>query len=298
MFETIFRTFVPIALSVLMFGMGLHLVGADFLRLTRFPKAVLAGLLGQLVLLPCIAFLLVHYLSLPLGMSAGLVILAACPGGIASNSISYLARADVALSVTLTALSSALALVTAPIIVELGLEIIQLRLPEISPADALHLPLAATMKQLLLVVVLPLSAGMLVRRYAEALALRCDRWFRVGNVAVLLLLLLGAFAVGFDFLVQHFRVLGPVVLLLNLASMLGGYLLAQAFGLPMTQRHTIAIETGIQNVGLGLLIALNVLEQAEWIVTPSVYSIVMMLTSFATIAWLRLRRTPGQVSRC
>ncbi|HLF30930.1 MAG TPA: bile acid:sodium symporter family protein [Xanthomonadales bacterium] len=291
MIESIFRVFVPIALTLLMFGLGLQLVGGDFLRLARYPKAVLAGLLGQIVLLPAIAYLLVNFLSLPLAISAGIVILAACPGGVASSSICFLARADVALSVTLTALSTVLAPVFAPIIVGLGLDIIQLGTPEVSRMDVIALPLVATFGQLLLVMVLPLSVGMIVRRYTERLALRSDRWVRIGNVIVLLVLLLGAFAVGFDFLLKNFQVLGPVLLALNLASMLGGYLLARAFGLAAIQRQTIAIELSIHNVGLGLLIALNLLQQPEWIVAPSVYSIVMMLTAFALITGLRLQRS-------
>lgn len=291
MVETIFRVFVPIALTVLMFGMGLQLTSSDFIRVARFPKAVLAGLLGQIILLPFMAYLLVYFLPLPLAISAGIVILAACPGGIASNSISFLVRADVALSVTLTALSSVLALVTVPIIVGQGLDLIQLGIQEVGRTNVISLPLGATVKQLLLVVVLPLSAGMIVRRYAERLAVNSDRWFRIGNVLVLLILLLGAVVVGFDFLLKQFKVLFPMLLFFNLVSLLGGYLLARAFRLTVNQRRTIAIETGIQNVGVGALIALNVLQQPEWIVVPSVYSIVMMLTAFLFIAGLKHYRS-------
>jgi len=290
MIEMFLKVFVPIALTVVMFGMGLQLVTGDFIRVARFPKAALAGLLGQIFLLPSIAFLLVHFLSLPLAISAGIVILAACPSGVASNSFCFLARADVALSVTLTALSSVLALVTVPLIIGLGLDIIQLGRAVTSSTDLFRLPLAASLKQLLLVVVLPLSAGMIVRRFAERFALQSDRWFRIANVVVLFILLMGAFVVGFDFLLKNFKVILPVLLALNLASMLGGYFLAQSFGLVTSQRLTIAIDTGIQNVGLGMLVALNLLRQPDWIVAPAVYSIVMMLSAFALIAGLRLRR--------
>ncbi len=278
-----------------MFGMGLQLTGSDFLRLARFPKAVFAGLLAQIILLPSIAFLLVHFLSLPLEISAGIVILAACPGGVASNSFSFLARADVALSVTLTALSSVLALVTVPIIVGMGLDIIQPGATEISHSGAIQLPLGPTVQQLLVIVVLPLSAGMFVRRFAERLALNAARWLTIGNLVVLAILLLGAFTVGFDFLLNNFKVILPVLLALNLTSMLGGYLLARSFGLVTSQRLTIVIDTGIQNVGLGMLVALNLLRQPDWIVAPAVYSIVMMLSAFALIAGLRLRRNTPRV---
>jgi BASS family bile acid:Na+ symporter len=167
MVEAFLKVVLPIALVVMMFGMGLQLTGGDFLRLARFPKAVLAGLLAQLILLPSIAFLLVHFLPLPLAISGGIVILASCPGGVASNAYSFLARADVALSVTLTALSSVVALVSVPLIVAMGLEIIQLSTAEIRNQGAIELPLRPTVQQLLTVILLPLSAGMLVRRFAE-----------------------------------------------------------------------------------------------------------------------------------
>jgi len=283
MIETFLRVFVPVVLTVLMFGMGLQLVVDDFLRLARFPKAVFVGLLGQIILLPSIAYLLVHFLPLPLAISAGIVILAACPGGVASNSFSFLAGADVALAVTLTAMSSVLALATMPLIVGLGLNIIQLTASEVAQTEAIGLPLAATVRQLFLVVVLPLSAGMLVRRFAERLAQRSGQWFRIANVAGLLVLLAGAFTVGFDFLLGNFKLLLPLLLGLNLAFMLGGFLLARSFGLPAKQRQTITIELGVHNVGLGMLLALNVMQQPQWIVVPSVYSILMMLSAFAFI---------------
>jgi BASS family bile acid:Na+ symporter len=113
----------------------------------------------------------------------------------------------------------------------------------------------------------------------------------VVSMVVLATLLAGAFIVGFDFLVNNLATILPVLLALNLASMLGGYLLAQAFGLPTPQRLTITIDTGIHNVGLGILLALNVLQQPDWVVAPGIYAILMMLSSFALVAGLRLRRS-------
>jgi BASS family bile acid:Na+ symporter len=130
---------------------------------------------------------------------------------------------------------------------------------------------------------------MLVRRFAERMALNAARWLAVVSMAVLVVLLIGAFTVGFDFLVNNFALILPVLLTLNLASMLGAYFLAKAFGLVTSQRLTITIDTGIHNVGLGALVALNVLQQPDWIVAPVVYSIVMMLSAFALIAGLKLQ---------
>ncbi len=290
MIETIYKVFVPSGLMLLMFGMGLQLEKDNWLRLARHPLAVLAGLTGQFILLPAIAFLLVWVLSLPLAVSAGVIILAACPGGVVSNSISFLARADIALSVSLTAVSSVVALLTIPIVVGLGLNLVQQGIGEAASTDAIHLPLGATVKQLLLVVLLPLSAGMLLRRFAEGFAQRSDQWFRLGSILILLILLVGAVGLEFDFFVQNFQALWPVLLALNLATMLGGYLLARLVRLGVQQQRTLAIEVGVQNVALGVMIALNILQRPEWIVAPSVYSIVMMLTAFVLIAAVNLTR--------
>ena len=285
--ELVLRYYVPIALMVLMFGMGLQLVGMDWMRLVRFPRAVLVGLMGQFLLLPGIAFLLVIAFSLPVEIAAGIVILAACPGGIGSNSVSLLVRADIALSVSLTALSSVLALLTVPLIVAAGLGLVFQNSDALNPTNEIRLPLEATVRQLLLVMVLPLSAGMLVRKYATRWALRSEQWFRIGNLAVLLVLFMGAIAVGFDFLIDNFTVLILVTLALNLGSLLGGYLLAQVFRLARRQAITVAIESGIQNAGVGLLVALNLLNRPDWVVVPAVYSLVMMCTAFGLIALYR-----------
>ena len=294
MIETIYKVFVPAGLMILMFGMGLQLVGGDWLRLLRFPRSVLAGLIGQFILLPLVALLLVYLLSLPLAVAAGVVILAACPGGVVSNSISFLARADLALSVSLTAISSVLALITVPIIVVTGLDLVQQGMSESSHAETISLPLGATFRQLTVLVLLPLSAGMVLRRFAPGFALKSDRWFRVGSVVVLLVLMAGAIALEFDFFLENFSRLWPVLVALNVLTMLGGYLLALGFRLKIDQRRTIAIETGVQNVALGVLVALNLLQQPEWIVVPSVYSIVMMLTAFVLITFFSLSRRYSQ----
>ena len=284
MIESIYKVFVPSGLMLMMFGMGVQLVSDDWLRLTRYPLAVLAGVTSQFILLPAVAFLLVASLSLPLAVSAGVIILAACPGGVVSNSISFLARGDIALSVTLTAISSMLALVTIPVIVILGLNMVERGVADAASTGSMQLPVGATVRQLLLVVLLPLTAGMVLRRFAERFAQRSERWFRLGSILVLVILLVGAVGLEFQFFAQNFQALWPVLLTLNLTTMLGGYLLARVVRLRAKQRRTIAIEAGVQNAALGVLIALNILQRPEWIVAPSVYGIVMMLTAFALIA--------------
>lgn len=285
MLESIYRVFVPAGLMILMFGMGMQLVVGDWLRMAQYPRAILVGLAGQFILLPAIAFLMVYTLSLPLAVSAGLVILAVCPGGVVSNSISFLARADIPLSVTLTALSSVLALVTVPVILDAGLDFVQRDNATLQEGSYVKLPISATVKQLMLLVFIPLAAGMAVRRIASDFAKRSDSWMRVIGVVVLLVLLIGSVALEFDFFIQNLGALWPVLLLLNIATLAAGYTLALAFKVERLQRRTIAIEVGVQNVALGVMIALNILERSDWAVVPSVYSVVMMTTAFVIILY-------------
>ncbi len=283
MLESIYKIFVPSGLILLMFGMGMQLVPEDWRRVVRYPRAVFVGLFGQFVLLPAIAIVLLYGTSLPLAVSAGVLILAVCPGGVVSNTVSYLARADIPLSVTLTAMSSILALVTVPLVLHFGLDLLQSARQVAGEADIVALPVRSTVIQLLVLVFLPLLAGMAVRRYVRGFAVRSDRWMRGAGILILLVLLIGSVALEFDFFMQNLNRLWSLLLVFNLATLLGGYALAFAFGLDRVRRLTVAIEVGIQNVALGAMIALNILEQPEWAVVPSVYSLVMMSTAFILI---------------
>ena len=285
MIETIYKVFVPTGLMLMMFGMGLQLVVEDWLRVARYPRAVVIGMVGQFVALPAIALALVYFLPLPLAISAGLIILAVCPGGITSNSVSFLARGDLALSVTLTAISSLLALITIPLFLTYGLALVQE-----GAVDAVVLPIGSTIKQLLMLVFVPLVLGMVVRHYAPRFAVRSDPWVRAGGIILLVTLLVGAVALEYDFFIGNLKKLWPVLFALNIASMAAGYLLARWGKLDGTQCRTISIEVGIQNVALGAMIALNILERQDWMVVPSVYSVVMSVTSFVFIAAVAYNR--------
>ncbi|MFA5630659.1 MAG: bile acid:sodium symporter family protein [Porticoccaceae bacterium] len=294
MIETIYKVIVPTGLMLMMFGMGLQLVVDDWLRVVRYPRAVVVGMVGQFIALPLIAVALVYFLPLPLAISAGLIILAVCPGGITSNSVSFLARGDLALSVTLTAISSLLALITIPLFLSFGLALVQ-----DGAVDAVVLPIGSTVKQLLVLVFVPLVLGMVVRHYAPGFAVRSDPWVRAGGVALLLTLLVGAVALEYDFFIGNLKKLWPVLFALNIASMAAGYLLARLARLDGTQCRTICIEVGIQNVALGAMIAMTILKRPDWMVVSSVYSVVMSVTSFVfigAVAYNRRRALAGSTA--
>jgi bile acid:Na+ symporter, BASS family len=272
---------------LMMLGMGLQLGKEDWLRVVQFPKAVWVGLLGQFVLLPAVALGLAYFLSMPLAIAAGLLIVAVCPGGVTSNSVSFLARADIALSITLTAISSLLALVTVPLFLSWGLDLLQ---QDVAGVDTVTLPVGNTIKQLLIMVFIPIVAGMTLRHFFPGFAKRSDPWVRAGGVFILLFLLAGAIALEFDFFVSNFFKLWPVLFTLNIVTLIGGYFLARGLKLSEWQSRTIGIEVGIQNVALGAMLALTILKQPEWVVVPSTYSVVMSITAFVVIGFFEYRR--------
>lgn len=275
----LFTIGIPAGLFAIMFGIGLQLVPDDWLRIKREPRGVLAGLLGQFGAMPAIAIAVALLAPLPPDIAIGFIILAACPGGIVSNSFSYLSRADVALSVTLTALSSVLAVITLPLIVGLGFALVGNGL-----AQDLQLPIGRTILQLILLTLLPLACGMMTRRLLPSFAEKADRAFRVLNVLVLALLFSAVIVTEFAFLVANMLVTGSASILLSIACLTAGYWLASAFGLPRLQRKTIAIETGVQNGSVGIMIATTILQQPAFAIAPAIYGTLGMIVTAGFLA--------------
>ncbi len=264
--------FLPLALFVIMLGMGLGLKPADFSRLWQRPLPVLVGLAAQLVLLPLIGFGLAVLLPLTPELAVGLMLIAACPGGPTSNMITYLAKGNVALSITLTALSSLITIITIPLIVNAAAAHF------LGAATALQLPLGATITQLAVITLIPTSLGMAFCRYAPAVARRL-----AGLVKWLSLLFLGLIIVGL--LVQqrqnvlgYFGQVGTAVLLLNAIAMILGLVLARGLRLATDVAHTIAIEVGIQNGTLAIAIATTFLNAPVIAIPAAIYSLIMFVS--------------------
>jgi len=212
-----------ISLIIIMFGMGLSLTINDFKRVITSPKAILIGLINQLVLLPAIGFLLVSAFSMSEEIAIGLILLAACPGGPTSNLITHLAKGDTALSVSLTAISSVITVITIPIVVNLGFLMVQ------GSGTAFQLDVVQTIGQVFIIVLIPVSLGMLLRRYKTSFANRMDKPVRVASGVVFVLVLVGVVISEKDNLLQYFQQAEVMALLLNLLTMGTGYLCARLF---------------------------------------------------------------------
>jgi BASS family bile acid:Na+ symporter len=272
---------LPLALAILMLGMGLSLVPEDFKRITRYPKAVAIGTVCQMLLLPLIGVLITLVVPMQPAIAVGLIVLSVCPGGPSSNLMTYLAKGDVALSVTLTALSSIATVFTIPIFTNLALQYF------LGQSAAIALPIGHTMLQIFLITLLPTAIGMTIRHQFPNTAHRLEKQMSrlaVGLLALIIVLLLvreGSKLPGF---------LGQVgigVLLLNLLATLTGFLVGKLFRLPLAQQICIAIEVGIQNGTLAIAITAGLLNNPDMAVPAAVYSLLMYITGCGAILYGR-----------
>jgi bile acid:Na+ symporter, BASS family len=278
---------LPLALGVIMLGLGLGLALDDFRRVARYPKAVLVGLALQTGVLPWVALALCLMLRLPPELAVGLMLLAASPGGATANIYSHLAHGDVALNITLTAVNSVLCLVTLPLILNLSLEFF------LGSGQYVPPPLQKIIEVALLIVV-PVALGMAIRSFAPTFAARMYKPVRLLSVAVLVLLIILTAAREWHVLVSYFAVIGLACLLFNLISMATGYAAPLALKLPRRQAIAISMEIGIHNGTLAIYVALNVLQDAVMSIPAAVYSLMMFFTA-AVFAWwaARTRTTPA-----
>lgn len=274
---------LPASLFIIMIGMGLSLTVEDFRRVVRFPKAVAIGLINQLLLLPVIGWGLCYVFGLPPMLAVGLLLLSACPGGATSNLISYVAKGDIALSVTLTAISSTLTIFTIPLIVSWGMGHF------LGESRPLELPVLKTMIQIFGITALPVSIGMLVRARSLAFAQRMERPMRIASTVIFVLILAGIVISSWDTLVEALPSLGPATFTLNLITMLLGWGVARLFGLNLAQRITIAIESGIQNGTLAIVVASSILLLPEMSLPAAIYSIAMFLSGGSMMWWFGRR---------
>lgn len=273
----IIGTLLPLALAFIMFAVGVTLVPADFTRLVREPRAVVAGLIGQLVLLPVFAWGLAVAWQLPPEMAVGLVILGACPGGASSALITHLARGTAALSVTLTAITSVVALASMPIVVQLALRVF------LGDQDAIELSIVRLVRGVFVITTVPVAAGMLLRAWRPALV---DRWqAALGRVATTLfvLIVIATFVSQRDALLANLSSVGPAAACLNVAVMLSGIALGFAFRLDRRDAIAIASECGLQNAALGIFVATSILGTASLAVPSVVYALLMNVGAFGLI---------------
>ncbi len=271
------------ALLFIMFTMGLSLQRSDFSQLMIQPLPVSIGLIGQLVFLPMVTFLLVFLFSPTTSVALGAIILSCCPGAASSNYFAYLARGDIALSVVLTAISGIVVVFTTPILINLGLNWFAEEGQDIS------LPILQTMYEIFLLLVVPVIAGMVLRKVLGtkyALMLRALT-SKIAFAGLLLIVILGFVAV-IDYLPQLMMTFGLMALAVNIINMSAGFGLAKILSVGEKQTRSTTVEIGIQNFLLAMLISLNILKIPEFSVFAITYLFISYISGFSFIAYCRL----------
>jgi len=277
---------LPVALGIIMFGLGLTLTVGDFARVGKHPRAVVIALACQLVLLPAICFGLVLAFQLPPILAVGMLVLAASPGGTTANLYSHLFRGDVALNISLTALNSVIAVVTLPMIVNLAIGYF------LPGGEQLGLQFAKTL-EVFAIVLLPVLLGMLVRRWRPGFADAMDKPVRIASVIILVVVIAGAVISNREILAEHFLGLAVITVLFCVLSLAVGYFVPLWFGVGREQAVASGFEIGIHNATLAIVIAQSVLLSVEMSLPAAVYGVLMFFVAaaFGFVVAGRVRRT-------
>lgn len=263
---------LPVALFIIMMGMGLTLVPADFKRIFLFPKAVATGLILKLLFIPALTFALLAVIPMSPELAVGFILLAACPGGATTNLITHLAKGDVALSITLTAIASVITVFSIPVFVEIGL------LKYLGETQAIELPFFRTIVQILVITVLPVCVGMVIFNRFPKAAAALERPVKLLSAVFLILIILGVLVQERANLGDFFAQAGPFSLLLNIAGMGLGYAITWFITRNRAQAVTVGIEIGVVNGTLGIAIAAGILQNSVMTIPSAIYSIIMFPT--------------------
>ena len=275
---------LPVALGIIMLGLGLTLTLADFARVLKQPKAVIIALLCQLLLLPAICFGLVLLFQLPPILAVGMMMLAASPGGTTANLYSHLFRGDIALNISLTAVNSVIAVITLPLITNFAIAYFQ------PFDDQLGLQWAKAL-EVFAIVLLPVALGMVIRRFRPRFADGMDKSVRIASVVILVVVIAGAVASNWDLLVGNFTRLALITVIFCLISLAIGFAVPRALRVGRRQAIATSFEIGIHNATLAIVIAQSVLGSTELSLPAAVYGVLMFFVAFGFGFLIRSRDT-------
>ena len=272
---------LPLALAFIMLTLGLGLTGQDFIRVINQPKDFLIGLLSQIILLPIVAFIIIKIWPISPELAIGVMIIASAPGGVTSNILTSLARGDVALSISLTAIISLLSVITVPFVVLTSVDLLGLN--NITE----NISLLSMAIQMFLIVAAPTFLGMIIRKYANNFTLKFEPTAKKISVALFIIVLIGAILSEKENLVNYFAQAGLITLLLNILMMILAYNLAKIFGSGSQQKKAISIECGLQNGTLAIFVGTVLFGGGVYIIPAATYSLIMFLTSILFVFFLR-----------
>jgi BASS family bile acid:Na+ symporter len=271
----------PIALALIMLGLGLGLTGKDFLRVIQNPRDFFVGLICQLILLPVVAYILILIFNISVELALGVMIIAAAPGGVTSNVLTKFARGDVALSISLTAVISLVSIISVPFIIFTSADL--LGITNISS----EITMTGIALKMALVVTIPVLIGMIIRKFAEN--------FVSSNISLIEKITSGLFAIVFlsifieerENIFSYLAQAGTIILILNVSMMILAYYIAKTFASGLEQRKCIALEVGLQNGTLAVFVATSIFDDVIYLVPTAAYALLMYITGFIFIYILR-----------
>ena len=267
----------PIALALMMLGLGTSLTINDFTKVIKNPKDFLVGLICQLILLPIVAFALIKLLNTPAELAVGVMIIAAAPGGVTSNIYTKFANGDVALSISLTAIISLISIITVPLIVFKSAEILEVSF------ISKNVSMIGISIKMFFVVTVPVIIGMVIRRFFKDYIVLKSNLITKVSVILFVIVLFGIYISEWDKIIQFLTSAGLIATTLNITMMIIGYYVAKVFATGIAQQKCIALECGLQNGTLAVFIATQLGSEvgvlSSLIVPTAAYGIVMFATS-------------------
>lgn len=274
---------LPISLAIIMYSLGVGLTVGDFTRVLRMPKAVLIGGLGQLLVIPLVAFLLLHLFDLPPAMAFGVMLVAFCPGGVTSNILTKLAGGTVALSITLTAIVSLLSVLTVPVF--LGWAGAYFLGDSVPPLDVSSIAVS-----MFAITAAPVVLGLLTRHFARGFAQRIERGLSITSAVLFVVIVLGAIAENWTTLSENLGVLGPLIVMMIVSLLVLGVLMGRMLSLAAPDGVCISIEMGVQNAALGIAVS-SLIASGEGIpeigIPAAVYGLLMYVITLPVLPLLR-----------
>jgi BASS family bile acid:Na+ symporter len=272
---------LPLALAFIMFVLGLGLTGSDFLRVVKQPRDFFVGAFSQIILLPIIAFILVKIWPIAPELAIGVMIIAAAPGGVTSNLLTSLAKGDVALSISLTAIISLLCVITIPFIVLTSVGLLS------DSSITQDISLFSMSRDMFLIVTVPVILGMLIRSFASGAALKFEPIAKKISIVLFVLVLLGAIAAERENVISYFAQAGLITFVLNVVMMIVAYCVAKLLASGMKQKKCITIECGLQNGTLAIFVATSIFGGGMYVIPAATYSLIMFATSLIFVYLVR-----------
>tara|TARA_B100000579_G_scaffold400406_1_gene382045 strand:+ start:502 stop:1353 length:852 start_codon:yes stop_codon:yes gene_type:complete len=278
----IVTTIAPIALALIMLGLGASLTVKDFTKVFQSPKVFLVGMLCQLVLLPVIAYLLIIILKTPIELALGVMLIAAAPGGVTSNVLTKFADGDVALSISITAFTSLISIVSVPYIIFLSIDLFNISYVE-KEVSMLGISL-----KMFFVVTIPVIIGMLIRKLFNNLIENNQKKIEKISIGLFLIVFIAIYIEEWDSIAMFISTAGTIAFILNVTMMVVGFYVAKFFASGIAQRRCISLECGLQNGTLAVFVGTQLFgSNMTYMVPTAAYALIMMITSVIFVLILR-----------